>query len=364
MKKIICLISIISLLIVGTVPINAYNEMLCENLITTEYFVAEYNGHGEYTVHKINGSINNNSDKKTMLPENMISIIPTEDDEMYYVSDNKYLVNVYDDKYILAEKVTINSKLYDDNIVIFDNYNIPEDVKNNIESVMISQMEMGNNDLGIELYVPAAVSSDVQIMANEPLGTTYYNYEYDNIIYHMMDYSVKYYNLSTGMIERTGTSALATAKTFTDFVLSIPGVVVDEIVEHVISAFGLFESAYDLYVAICGPVVYGSSGDRLYTSLIYDRIVKYTYVQDPVFGDYPEPSCVAHKVWLNRHDTYQYYSSTGESHLAKESINMEFYTPNFRNPAPAAIENGFGSCQVDFPFQVTIHGTRVILTGE
>ncbi len=362
MKKVVSLISIVSIMFGSVIPISAYGEIINENAIVTQYSVAEYKGHGEYVLCD-SGTVNLCNNLDTMSEGDYIGVTPTVDSEIYYIEGNKYLVNAYEDKYLLSEKVVIDSQLYDNNITLFDEYNIPSDIKEGIEKVIDAQKALGNDDLGIELFVPTAMPNDIQIMANEPLGTVYYDYEYNGHVFRMKDYSVKYYNLASGMIEKTGTSALMTAKAFVDFVLSIPGVV-SGVAEHVVTAFGLFETAYDLYVSIYGPIVEGSSDDLLYTNLIYDRIAKFTYAPDPIYGDYPNIGCYSHKVWLNRHDTYQYYSATGEGYLAQESIDREFYSPNFREPAPAAIRNGIGSSQIDFPLEVEIHGTTVRLMGE
>lgn len=52
-------------------------------------------------------------------------------------------------------------------------------------------------------------------------------------------------------------------------------------------------SAYDLYKSIRGEVINGTGDDYIRTNLIYSRIVKETYAQDPVYRDYPNAGCVS-----------------------------------------------------------------------
>ena len=355
MKKLVCIISTVGLIFGSIVPIAAYNEIKNEEVIVAEY--ARYKGHGEY---EVCGNSMLNLESESMESGDRVGIIPTEDEEIYYISDNTYLVNAYNNTYLLSEKVQLDSQNYENNIVLFETHNVPENIKSDIAKVIATQKELGNKDFCIELFVPAKVISDVQVMANEPLGEVYYNYFYRNHVYEMKDYSVKYKNLSSGMIEKKGLDVWDYAKLFGDFIFSIPGVA-DEVI---IPAFGVFESAYELYASIRGPVTRASSGDRIYTDLIFDHIVKYTYAPDPVYGDYPNAGCVSHKVWLNRHDTYQFYSETGESCYEEISLNQELFTPNFENPAPTAILNGISSSHVDSPITTEIFETHVILTGE
>lgn len=235
---------------------------------------------------------------------------------------------------------------------------ISDYLREDMQKVIDTQKKLNNEDLIIEIYAPGFAYNGIQPLADEPLGVRYYNYYYGGHIYRMKDYSVKYFNLSSGLIEKNGTITLNHAKAFTNFVVSAAGAV-----SKTVTAFGIFSSAYDLYKTYCGEVVTGISSDRIYTNLIYNRIIKETYAPDPVYGDYPNAGCISHKAWLDRHDTYQYYGATGNSYLSKPSLNTEHFSENFEDPAPEAILNGISSTYIDGFLSTTIFNTTVRLMG-
>lgn len=215
---------------------------------------------------------------------------------------------------------------------------------------------MNNDDLEIEIYADSDISSEIQPLANKPIGTTYYTYTYGGTSYKMKNYTVAYRNLSTGMIEKTGIDVLNQAQAWLDFTVSALGAVSKKV-----TAFGIFSSAYDLFKAYRGEVVTGSSQDRIYTNLIYDRLMKETYVAD--IYNYYNLDCVSYKVWLNRHDSYQYYGSTGQSCSGNHTLNEEHFSENFQNPNPVAIQFPEGSHYIDGFQYTTVFNTIVRLMG-
>lgn len=123
-------------------------------------------------------------------------------------------------------------------------------------------------------------------------------------------------------------------------------------------------SAYDLYKSIRGEVITGSGDDYIRTNLIYSRIVKETYAQDPVYRDYTNAGCVSHKVWLDHNETYHYFRTKGSGELTKTPLRKEIYTEHFKNPAPIAIDNGISTTHYDFPLTTSLYGKTIRLIGE
>lgn len=269
---------------------------------------------------------------------------------------DQYLVLANDNTYILTDEVIVDIDDYAANETTFNQYDISDDMREEMDAVITAQKTLGNDDLEIVVYAPSNVSSGIQPRGNAPIGTTYYEHYANGITYKMKNYTVAYRNLSTGMIEKKGTGTLSQAKAWTNFVVSAVGAV-----SKTVGAFGIFSSAYEAYKASKGAVVTGSSSDHMYTNLVYDRLMKETYAAD-IYGDYIL-GCVSYKVWLNRHDNYQYYGSTGRAYYGSDTLNTEHYSENFNYPSPTAIQNAGGGYYID-GFQYTkVFGKTVRLMG-
>lgn len=265
----------------------------------------------------------------------------------------------------MSDKINIDTQNFNNNINIFEQYNISDYLKEDMQQVIEEQKEFGNDFFTIELYAPSLDISEENIstMTIEPLGTQYYTYYYRGKNNNMKDYSVKYSNLNTGMIKKSGISTLSTAKSFVSLIISSSGGI-----HEVVNAFGTYAgiamSAYDLYKSIRGEVINGTGDDYISTNLIYSRIVKETYAQDPVYRDYPNAGCVSHKVWLDHNETYHYYRTVGSGELTNTPLKKEIYTEHFKNPAPIAIDNGISTTHYDLPLTTSLYGKTIRLTGE
>lgn len=231
-------------------------------------------------------------------------------------------------------------------------------MRDEIRDVIETQKELGNSDFKIEIFAPSiAKTSDMQIMADEPLGYTYYTYNYNNKTYYMRDYSVKYSNVRSDDYEVEGSTALSTAKAFISFVISIASNF-----STTLNAFSLGKSAYEVYSAEYGNVGSGSSNDIIRTSLVYSWIHKQTVARD-LYGEYAGLGCSSYKAWLDHHETYQYYGAIGQGYLLKPYIGQELYSEHFQNPSPTAIVYGYTG-YIDYFLRTTIHGRSLVLVGH
>ncbi len=305
------------------------------------------NGHGEYILLSALSSSRNLSE--------VVYAEVKDSGDIYQLSDSKYLSRAYDNVYLLSDKIEVDTEDFANNAVVFDQYNISDNLRTEMQSVISAQKELGNEDLVVNVYAPSI--NEIQPLADEPLGTTYYTYTMDGVTYDMKDYSVKYSNLSSGMIKKKDENALPAAKSFFNFVVTCAGTVSKRI-----TAFGVGLSAYDFYKSVVGEVVTGQSGDLIYTNLIWDKVIKETYCADPVYGDYPNPGCISYKVWLNRHDTYQFYSETGKGELTQPFLSEVKYSPNFEDPCPEAILSGISTTYNDPWIYTTLYGNKIQLT--
>ncbi len=360
MKKFMSCILVITMMVALSAPVFA------ESVISTDSLCFTYNGHGEFVATPGNVIMIKNQKIDTLQVGNKISAVPTVDKEIYAINNSdKFLVACSGDKYLLSDKIDVDTQNFENNIENFEKYGVSERLKNDMQSVIEEQTAIGNNNFTIEVYAPALneATGEVSVMADEPLGTRYYTYYYDGMYHNMKDYSVKYSNLSTGMIKKEGTATLNTAKNFVSFIVSSAGGV-SEVVNAFGTYLGVVMSAYDLYKSLFGEVISGTANDYISTNLIYARIVKDTYAQDPVYLDYPNIGCVTHKVWLSHNETYHFYHSKGRGELTSTELNKEIYTENFRDPAPYAIDNGISATHFDFPLMTTIYGKLVRLVGD
>lgn len=306
------------------------------------------NGHGEYTMISP-------SDRLASLGETVVYGTSQDNGDTYILPNGKYLTKAYEDTYLLSDKINVNIDDFMSNTEVFNRYNVSNNLRDEMQSIILAQKALGNKELVIEAYAP---SIDVrQPLGDEPLGTRYYTYYLNGTTYNLKDYSVKYSNLSTGMKQVKDTEALPAAKEFVYFLLYKTG---EGLLEQ-LGAFSKLLSAYEVYKQACGTVTTAQRGDLLYTNLIWDKITKETYCEDPI-GEYPNPGCVSYKVWLNRHDTYQYYASTGQSYLIKPVLNKTVYSDHFANPAAEAIQNGFASTYYDPWLYTYVYSSKIQLT--
>lgn len=354
MKKVISCFLTLTMMVAMIMPVSAENIIEPFNDIT----FAEYIGHGEFKILEglSIGWVNENID--TLSDGDKVSVIATEDKEIYKINDNKYLTLAHDNKYLLSDKIDVCINDYESNNSVFERYKISQNMRDEIKEVITKQKELGNSDFKIEVFAPSiAQKGDVQIMADEPLGYSYYTYNYNNQTFYMRDYSVKFSNVRTDDYEQSGTATLNKAKSFVNFIIAITSNW-----SSTISAFSLGQSAYDVYSAMYGTVGSGSSSDMMRTALVYSWIHKETIVRD-LYGEYAGSGCSSYKAWLDHHETYQYYGAVGQGYLTKPNLGKALYSEHFQNPAPTAINYGYTG-YTDYFLSTKIHGRNVVLVGH
>lgn len=333
----------------STIPVCAV-EAKDENKI-----ILECVGHGEFLVRKslTDAAENKPVDKAEFATAGeIVSANSFDGDEILRVSAEKYLIKTADDTYMLADKITINPNDLALVKQVLQHYEISSRYINQIEEVICHQKELKNNDFFIELFVPADISNDSGTKGGQ-ITNSYYTYtDSQGDKWKMRDISIKYSNLSSGMVSKSGTTTKSYASAFVNVVISAAGTV-----SKTVSVFGVGKSLYDAYVAIHGTVQYSSGGDRTYSSAIFDRIEKTSQVYAEASGSYVTGK-TSHKAWVNRLDTYQYYGATGESELIKPSVNEIHYSQYWDNNEKTLSHIGWE----DY-IEIKLYNTTVALSG-
>lgn len=151
---------------------------------------------------------------------------------------------------------------------------------------------------------------------------------------------------------------LRTCKKTSNIVVSAVGVV-----STVVSIVGAFMSIYDFYKSECGSVSSSGTGDKIEACLIYDRIFKETYTKD-YYGEFSNPGCISHKVWLNKAHIEQIYQSIGLTSIKAQSIDKELFSENFLRPCEVSISNGMGSIYLDDHLRTRLLNRTCVLNGR
>lgn len=280
-------------------------------------------GHGQYKTvsQKSNGEI---------------IAVETEDEGVFHVKGNQYILSTEADNYLLVDKIDVNVDQFSLNQIQFNQYGIPNELVTEIQKTINKQKEIGNDKLEVAIYAPSLAAS------NQTENTTYYTYNGRQL----RDYAIKYWHMSVSH-EKKGTGAKDTASSIFNFIISSAGVT-----SKTISLFGWGVSALSAYESIFGSVNYGTQSDKIYINIPYDKITKRTEVY---MGGNWNPGCTTYKAWLDRSDTYQYYSSTGKSKYFEKSLNLEYFSEHYNSAAATAIANA--------PMQHYDPGIRVKIYG-
>lgn len=275
------------------------------------------NGHGQYSaIPPSNGSNNQNP------PTDMLTAYATKDSDLFYVSGDTYLAQVTDNTYLMVQRIPLSTESADANTAIFEKYQLDNDIQDDIANTIEEQRAIGNHDFEIDLFTPS-----VQRSVTYP-NDNYYTYNGNN----MLDKFVKYSKLSVSTGELTGTSVRNTMSKFKNLLLSAGGIAIPSV-----ALFGVADSALAFYQSIEGVTVSrGTSADKTYTNISYDKLVKKTFYG--VGGSYLL-GCTSTKVWLETNATYQYYHATGKHNYKDEYLNQTRYTPSYNNAAYVALHN-------------------------
>ena len=296
-------------------------------------------GHGEYAL------VEDSSDRL----DDYITATATADSEIYHYKDNQYFLLNSPGSYILSDRIDVNTEDFDANQTVFEKYHITDADQKEMKAVIDGQKIIGNDEFSIEIYAPSATGETT---------TNYYNYTYNGTQYRLQDTVVAYRDIHVGPLVEEGTDVLGIAMTLGDIIISVSGAT-----NVIVSLFGPARSAYDLYVALFGKVTTGSSQDKIWVTLKYDRLHKTTSVYSNTLNTY-RAGCVSHKVWIEWAKLYQYYKSAGEEYEKQFSVNKQIFSPNFESPQVKAIQFAGDYTFIDGYIETRVLGHRLIFAGR
>lgn len=321
-------------------------------------------GHGEFVLNDSFSPFSNNSvaNSASATAGNLVQVEATQDTEIFKVSDGRYLVQATENSYLLTDKISLDVSNLDRYDSLFAQYNLSPESIDNIRKVASTQQSIGNTDFSIELYVPSELddlnsSSLVERVAQKPV-TSYYTYtDSSGYVWKMRDVSQKFSKLRLkDSIKKSGVNTKNTAKACTGLILSIGGSITK--IAKFATAASVATSLYDFYSAARGEVMTCTSSDYISSMLTFERIEKETSVLTSA-GSY-QYGKLSHKVWLNRLDCYQLYTSDNMTpHFQPISINQSFYSRYWSDDSKTLARIGgedYLTC--------TIYGVKVILNGE
>ena len=331
MKKMVSLLLCLSMVMALSVPAFAASEPVPHD----EVIRLQEIGHGEYALAE-------NLFDDPEAPGDYITATATKDSEIYHYKDNQYLVRNGNGNFMLNEKVDIDTTAFSNNTVLFDTYDIPVLVQEEIKSVMDAQSAIGNDDLGISVYAPLTESNP-------------YTHVYNGKNYTLKDYTTEFRDLHMGPLSHNGSDTWDIAKQVGDFVISKT-----ENKSDIVKFFGKFATAYDVAAALFGELHTGNSKDEFRIDIVYHRLQKATHVLNNNLGGY-QPGCVSHKVWIKDVIVYVFYN--GEQDSKKFDINKEFFSPNYKKPGDTAVKNAGDSFYTD-PYLGTVFlGNQISFSG-
>ncbi|MBS5702463.1 MAG: hypothetical protein KHW93_01295 [Butyricicoccus pullicaecorum] len=331
MKKTVSLLLCLSMVMGLSVPAFAASEPVTHEEIITLRNI----GHGEYAL--VEDSLT-----AQMSDDAYITATATQDSEIYHYEGNQYLVRNGNGNFMLNEKVDIDTTAFSNNTVLFDTYDIPVLVQEEIKSVMDAQAAIGNDDLEISIYSSVTESGS-------------YSHTYNGKSYTLKDYTTDFRDLHMGPLSYKGSNTWNIAKQVGDFIISKT-----ENISDIVKIFGKFATAYDVATALFGELHTGSTKDEFRIDLVYDRLQKATYVYNTNLGGY-QPGCVSHKVWIDTAAVYVFYN--GEQDADVFTVNKEFFSPNYKKPGDTAVKYSGDNFYTDPYLYTTFLGNKLSFSG-
>lgn len=362
MKKILSLFLCVLLFVSLQFPVNA--DSISKDGISPEtstpyadYIVLKYDNHGEFSlISKQNNfqdsekfiSNYSNGEKESFI------IAKKSNSEGIYISENDlYLVDIDDGRYLATTKINVDKNSFNKDDFSIDSYPVPMEILEDIENTINLQYQLENNDFEIDLYIPYFDSSKTD-STTATKSTSYPSPSYySKYGVNFKDTFVKYTNLKVSK-DVVGTSARNKASAFTSFLISLTGTAGPY--STAVSLFSTGQSALSLYQSMFGSVTIGNSNDEIFTSLLYDKLVRTTRRENTVSpGSYNIGGYTTCKIWLNKQTTYQYYSQRGNDNTSERYINQILGSNYYSNAAYMAMIN-YPNSLVDDPVVIKFLG--------
>ena len=319
MKKFAAVVATAAMVCSVGMPAFAVNEFNGVGEVTFQN-----DGHGQYTRLDIREQVYNSVVGNEL---EVVQALPTEDEGFYKVSETQYLVQAYDDVYTMSSKVELDPIDVKANTEIFEMYEISEALQKDITENIERENRKNNSEFIVELYVPSTVMRETS------------TFQYNGHL--LRNVVANYKGSSVGPIGKEGVGTKDKANSLFNAILSTVGVK-----SKTVSLFGAGKSALDVFIAVHGPVIVGTSDDKTWTMLDYNSHTKEIDYYNPIMACWEE-GCLTRYAELTKNTTYQFYGSTGKSYTTEKTLS-EVYTsehyddPQFAiNTAPVLFIDGY-----------------------
>lgn len=332
MKRLLSFILIFSLVFpISAYALNGGNDSVIQS---NDEIVFISSGNGTYT------PLNANAIPETA---NIIYATPTNDAETYHIKDNHYLIQAYDNQFVPADQIIVNTTDFSQNEKTFGDYHVPNEVIETIQSDIEEQNALGNDKFRVSLFAPRYDDN------------SWWETEYSFRTHRLKKYVTKYEDASTPWLGVADSpDALDVASAMTQLTVIIGGVF-----NEALGIFGGFTDALNLFLELTGKQsVTGGNHDEAQVKVWYDKRKERTFVYNAAAGGW-SMGCEADKVWLNKSDTT--LSFDGETVLDTHNINKTKYTPKFNDSSNVAVDNFSAYGYVDPPVEVRIANYNAIL---
>ena len=356
-RSLILIVSMV--LVVSMMGTNSPNVDNTDGVQIGSTGVFYYVGHGEFTY---SGSSNNSRGTETCTLNNMCvgcAVTATkEDDTVFHVTGNSYLVQANGSSYTLADKLIIDHTNPEKSFKEYEGYRIPEDVINSV----LAELAFYDGDFcdgfEIAIYFPSTIYSAAdrdsvicEIVLPEDPGTStfvYNGYTMKNVITST--------NASVPSYHRAGSNVLGLMQSVFNGVLSVAGKA-----SLTVSLYGALTSAYDAYVALAGPVSYATTDDWADVYFTLKKYCKETYIYDIAWI----PGYQTTADYLYTSVTREFYTQTFLEKTITRHYNTYYTSTNYTNPGPLMYNQYIhnpAEWSFDPPVKLTYWGRTVILS--
>lgn len=328
--------TIMSLMMLAGLSQGAFAAPLIEVPSEDEIFL-QFNGHGQYTEVANAFSANIASNLETQEAGNVIIATTTDDQDLYFLSGNDYLLkvasgNAQENAFLHVERADIDVKNFSSETL--DEFNLPPELVERITAIIETQTAMGNDDFEASVYSPLSTSNaddgalQPYSLQNEAvtMGSkesweeyyTLYGQEFTDSYLKFKNYQCVYSNAST--------NASTAASALVSFILDCVGTQ-----STTVSAFQFGYSALETLAAFLGVSVAqaGTGYQAIQTIVTYDAIYRLTYWN---IGN--DPYVATCKAWLNTNATQQTQDDIPAGvYQTSTFLNTEKFSPHYSNPA-------------------------------
>ncbi len=309
--------------------VSLFMAVFCFLSLTISSSAKAYKDDRVLIIRNENGDWNQCTAMPVSLESEGMWVRQSEDYDAVYVNEmGDSFLKVDDLTYIDVEEVSLPLSEYETYLTL-EGYNLPQEVLDSVARMATLANETQNTSAKVKFYMPTSLTR----LQTYPRTQTTWN---GKTFYHYQVYFTDMY---------TGSQVISQGKSLSESVLSsivemIISVVGNksENLEPVINLFSNGMSALEFWEESTGNTpIYGYASNKLEVDVCYDLYHKYTFYDDPNFGE-EIFGCSSQKGKIKTVETteYLYTENGGSREVNTEICNDWYYTPNFFSPEQVA----------------------------